>query len=608
MSPEYDDNVPNTDGSVLAHRLRRQTLMKLELAVPWLGIGAPIVGAASLALAALDRSAAPLALTGFGGSLAGLLTSLKRVPYEIPRTPIDDSPANYLNLCRSLIASPNALEREHLYCGKFESDPGLPLLIHLRLLIQNVHATGTSGHGKTSSICGSLNLQLLYRGDHHPLILDLKGDWPLFNMMWGHTVALGLPFRFFNPTTSATTYYWDVLNDSAMQRMSADEKAELICLATGIAGGQTGERRFFSGQNTATLGLAISQLTGRLTFGRLADLLESPQFRKRNNISDHQFNFLSDIRTTLRWLSRIAPLNPPADAPEAAAGIDLGRDLDQPGVTYMFLQSLGGQAQTQTIGRLAICLATAHKRLNPRGPINCVCTIDEYQQVHHQNILTSIKQSRGSGLFFILSHQGLDDLITEDRNLTGGILTATSVRMACSAMDEQSRRYFTLASGEKIYIREATSESTTHSDLGVTRTRSRSLSEYLGTALTQNDLNRLNATPGLVLVEATPHSGFTRLNRPVLVRMPFAIPPDWFKYYSEYPPPEPEPGRTIRVAVPEAAPEPTVEPAPPIETRREEAPAPPTKKRKRRRGPTPEEKQKADDYADRLRRFGEEDQ
>lgn len=608
MSPEYDDNVPNTEGSVLAHRLHRQTRMKLELAVPWLGIGAPIVGAASLALAAIEPGAAPLALAGLGGSLASLLTSLKRVPHEIPRTPIDDSPANYLNLCRSLIASPNADERNHLYCGTFELDPGLPFLLSLELAIQNLHATGTAGHGKTARICVCLNLQLLYRGDYHLLIIDLKGDRAFFNMMWGHSAALGLPFRFLNPASSATTHYWDVLNDSAMRSLSPDEQAEMICLATGIAGGQTGERRFFSGQNTATLGVAMSQLSGRRAFGRLTNLLESEGFRKRNGIQDHQFNFLADIRTTLRWLSRMPALNPPDGAPEAAAGIDLGRDLSQPGVTYLFLPSLGGQAQAQTIARLAICLATSYARRNTGTPIRCACTVDEYQQAHHINIIANVKQSRSSGLFFILSHQGLDDLITEDRNLTGGILTATSVRMACSAMDEQSRRYFTLASGEKVYIREATSESTTHSDLGVTRTRSRSLSEYLGTALTQNDLNRLNATPGLVLIDANPHTKFTRLNRPALVRMPFAISPADFKYYSEYPPPEPQPGATIRVMAPEAAPEPTAEPAPPIETRREEAPAPPAKKRKRRRGPTAEEKQKGDDYADRLRRFGEEDQ
>jgi hypothetical protein len=604
------EKMPDTAGSVLAHRLVPKMRTRLELAFPWLGAATPIVVGASIATAVAVPAAMPVSCFVAGSSLLAMLTSRKARTYQEPLSPINDSPQHYAQLCRSLIESANFDERRHLYMGVFDQNPECPFLLDSVALGRHLHILGLSGHGKTHRILAAINLQLLSRAASRQFIVDLKGDAAFFNLMRAHAPSVGLPFEYFTPVSSGATHVWDVLNDSAFLKLSDDVKASTLCQAFGIEGGQSGNKRFFSNQNTEALGLAFSQYVGRVTFKGLIELIESKAFRSRNMILDHQFNFLSDLRTMLRWALRIPAINPPPGLPEAEHGIDIGKSMSTPGVTYFSLPSECGETIMQILGRLAVRIINAHGRAC-RNQTQCYVTVDEFQQVVHSSMLAPLKMGRNSTLSFLLAHQSLDDLNTEDRDFTGVVTGAASTRMACSVTDERGRRQFALASGEKIYLHKATTETTTYNDDGTTRSRSQTLSEYIGTALTQNDFNRLNAISELVLVEAAPHSGFTCLNRPVLVRMPFPISSEWHEYYEKFPWPEPVPGLTVRAdahlpSTPAAVVSPQVA-EPPTESQAEPS-GNKARKKKRKRGQTPEQKETAEQFAERLKRRSKESQ
>ena len=166
----------------------------------------------------------------------------------------------------------------------------------------------------------------------------------------------------------------------------------------------------------------------------------------------------------------------------------------------------------------------AAARIRGRSGPQKYVVIDECQEVMQKSLAAPIKQARDLGISFWLACQNLSDLVTPGVDFLNVVLGNTSVRVHFSATDPLARDYITRSSGEAVRIVRGRADTVTqfefgHQNVGVSHQRQ----EQIVPRYTQDDVNRLNATPGLCLFEATPKAGFTRLNHPVFVRAPFTM-------------------------------------------------------------------------------------
>jgi hypothetical protein len=150
-----------------------------------------------------------------------------------------------------------------------------------------------------------------------------------------------------------------------------------------------------------------------------------------------------------------------------------------------------------------------------------------------------IKQARSSRLSLILTMQNLSDARTADWDATDALVGNTAVKIVCAARDDVGRKRLMSIGGEKVVEREShsvtESESSSGRSTAISVTKTQTVVPRIGPA----EIEQLNADPELVIVEASPDSGFTRLaNGWALLRVPFAVPTELFEEIRKTPPPE----------------------------------------------------------------------
>jgi hypothetical protein len=249
--------------------------------------------------------------------------------------------------------------------------------------------------------------------------------------------------------------------------------------------------------------------------------------------------------------------------------------ISQPGVYYFWLPATGGGRTNAIICRMAIRMLVAAARMGGmRGPQKLI-VIDECQEVLQKSLATPIKQARDLKISFWMACQDLSDLMTPEVDFLNAILGNTAVRIQFSATSPLARDNITRTAGESVRITRGRADTVTEvSDRGTNTGVTHRQQEEFVPRYTQDDINRLNATPGLCLVECTPKSGFTRLNHPVFVRAPFTMSQAEYRRRQEMPWPAPNRFTVINNPAQTEAPEATSAPSSPETAATDSVPPP----------------------------------
>ena len=186
------------------------------------------------------------------------------------------------------------------------------------------------------------------------------------------------------------------------------------------------------------------------------------------------------------------------------------------------------------------------------------------------------------------------------------------MKLMMSAKDEDGREYLRTSGGEKIREVVVTSESTTVAADSESRSTGRQTRPESVIRFGQDELNLFNSRSDLAIVECSPtDAGFTNLERPEVVEMPFPFTAGEFEWFddfhfwpscssdlavvrvSDFPP---DTGPLTSVLSPEPTPQPSNQPA---------LAAPTKRVRKRKPRPIdPEESGRVDALTDMLRQLG----
>ena len=185
-----------------------------------------------------------------------------------------------------LISSQHALEREYLLVG-FSLFGDYPVLLHKTILDQHYHLTGDTGSMKTSLVAGPLATQLRARNDCSVVVLDLKGDMPLFESCRVEAAKAGLPFSWFTSERGRSSHVFNPFVQSYHRDVTTDQRAETLIQGLSLDYGMGYGRAYFTAINEKVL-KSILRKVDLKSFVELDLLLNGPR----------AFDFLSakDVR------------------------------------------------------------------------------------------------------------------------------------------------------------------------------------------------------------------------------------------------------------------------------------------------------------------------
>jgi hypothetical protein len=352
--------------------------------------------------------------------------------------------------------------------------------------------------------------------------------------------------------------------------------------------------------------IQVLRSSGRaLTPARLLRLVSNRAVRKEIGMTRRDFENASHVIPILDRLAADPRLNMTADHPIAPSLLEHAITPDKairgPAVIYIELHAQLEPTTVRLLPRLFLRQLIAELMTWKGDRVGHIYfAIDEAGEMLQRSLLTPIKQSRSLNLSFDIVCQNLSDLKRDDFDLTDPVLGNTAVKIMFSA-DERAREYLKQTGGEKLMQLLSEQASTTESDKGTAKTEGKTRRDTPVPVWGPNEVNQLNARSEYAIFEASPMSGFTRFEGPVLVEIPFSMTPEEFEAYDEREWPEPDGVRTMRASdLPPAEPgdpAPAPAPTPPPDAPRGE---------KRRRPPKPvdpEEQSRAEALAETLRQM-----
>ena len=491
---------------------------------------APSVKPASAGLGRSDDPV-PLALIWLASIPAGLAFALlpslacaagvASRPWPVKRGPGEFlDPQVWNDVVDGLARSKDKTERDSLFMGVNAHDNS-PVLVPRKIVNEHVHFLGGTGSGKTSVGIMGLMTQLIRAGDCSVVVLDMKGDdSALFHSARIETERTGRWFRWVTSTAGRATYLFNPLDQAFFAEKTPAEKADLITEAANLQYGTTYGPAHFTAANIEALAAAIELLeyeTPLRSFRQLEEVLKDRSGQLARLSARHR----QDARAVHRVIAELAdphglnavrggrePNAPPAAAFERA--VDCGSLFRSPQTLFFQLPSGDGANTARTTGLLALhsfFQSAAHLRGDRKVPVYVI--VDEFQRVASPNVEIILQQARSMGIGAILSHQSLTDLNLGRGVDVGATVTEnTAIRQTFSVRDVRQLREFSDGSGERVFLGQTWSESTSLSGSG-DRT-SRGLAETVGNRISVNDLILMGDRPRRSLFHLARGGGYAQ--------------------------------------------------------------------------------------------------
>ena len=471
----------------------------------------------------------------------------------------------------------------------------------------HVHILGATGRNKTHRIAVPLCCQLLRIGGRTIVYADLKGDDAAFWTLCECARALGLPVYFFSLDKSEASHLMNLLTDPAFVALDDNQQAQLIAQAAALAAGEGFGEGYYGAMNEMLIKrlLQIFKRTGRpMSWRGLKNFVADRSIRTDLGMtrrdfenSSHSFGIFDklgdDPRTNMLGTE-------PVDPRIFESAIVVDKAIEGPCLIYLKLPASLEPTTARIVPRMLIRLL--HSRLATwRGPrverVHFV--LDEAQEALQRALLTPIKQGRSAGLSFIVVHQNVSDLAREGADFPGAVLANTAVKIVMSAKDPEGRDMLVNSSGERLEAFKSTSESKTSSDTGTAKSEGTQTRDVAVPNIGQNEVNWLNANSELAVLEASPRSGFTQIDKPTIIEVPFTMSEKEFEKLDSYEWPSPD--GVMRILGTDLPPLPAPPPPAPSRGSRQEPRGSGKKRRREPKPPDPEQEQRSADLAERLR-------
>lgn len=438
---------------------------------------------------------------------------------------------------KSLRTSPSKLEKEHLFAGVL-AGTDQPLLLHDALLNSHISVCGATRSGKSSRILLPLCVQKIRRRDCTILYIDLKGSKMEFAALGLACRRAKVNFRWVTTETPLSSYPCNPIDQPVWQSMSANERAQLLSAGFGLDFGEAESGpAYFGGQCERVLRGALSLHKDVRSLKEINDAICAPGFPESIGMSKRDFDSSGALLAALGRLAALLPLNwvpgVDGDGRIAEGAIRIEQLLTEPGVVYFRFPATVEASTARVVPRLLIRLLVAAARRAGGAKQQVYIVIDEAQETLQRSLSPVLKQARDLRISVWLAFQNLSDLELAAIGMTDVVLGNTSVRIFLSASDLAAREYLPKASGETSRILCGAGTSVTESGVGTSVGHSTSLQQTIMPRIGMEEINLLNATEGLCIVEAAPKSGFTLLNHPAFVMAPYFCSPQEHNRLSE---------------------------------------------------------------------------
>ncbi len=327
----------------------------------------------------------------------------------------------------------NGLRAPHLYIGRTVKD-GTPWLLLRSLLNMHGHTVGGSGTGKTALCLAPITFQLIARGDSSVVVLDLKGDRPLF---WGTFVEAeraGLPFRWFTIEPGCASFAFNPLAQSYDRERTLNASSQSLLVAVGLNHGDDYGAGYFTAGHLETITAFFDRFDDIRSFEEFSRYAEE---RGSYIATNTDMDGARHLRMILRQLATVAALNVgessrPAARPEVLRdAIDLADVLTRRQVVYFSLPSMEEELTAKSVARLVLFgLVQAAKIVGrTRRPVPVYLVVDEAQQVLSLHTKIILEMARSLGVHIILAHQSVDQLRTAHWDITSVVEGSTTFKL-----------------------------------------------------------------------------------------------------------------------------------------------------------------------------------
>ena len=429
-----------------------------------------------------------------------------------------------------LISSRDELETKHLYIGRSVYGD-YPVLLHRELLNAHAHILGDTGSRKTSIGIAPMLTQLVGHEDSSIVIIDLKGDMPLFQCARAEAEAAGIPFKWFTNITGRSSYVFNPFAQSHMRLLNSGQKTQGLLQAMGLEFGEA----YGKGHYSAVIDEVLSNHIK--TYRNIGSFRQLHKFLRDKNAYSHignpeDWRDARHLTNVVNKLASVYPLNvKQADIPERHQlfqnQIDMPSLMKKRQVVYFYLASVLEPTTVSPVAKLAMfALLTAAAMRTRKEPHRVYVFIDEFQRVISENMKLFFEQARTMGLHFILANQTGGQLESSGTDLTDTVDSCTAFKQSFKATDLKSMKKLEELSGEALYhsvdwkeaidegLREAEDDAfdISHLQTGLFDSPTVNVKETEGPRLERNTIIELSAKPMASFVRFTEGKGYTQFS------------------------------------------------------------------------------------------------
>lgn len=337
-----------------------------------------------------------------------------------------------------------------------------PILIPTDLLNQHVHMLGGSGAGKTGLGLSTLAAQLIKQNKGPVIIIDGKGDNSLFQSVRRWCDEEKRKLKWFTTSAEKSTYLFNPIGQTALEKFSLSEIVGFLLLSLNLFhGADYGRGWFTQASKTALAEAAKLKRKGYdrpATFSLFCKHLEKV-ITDDETLKKPALHVLFMIRTLAEFPQLNNADSNPKDLkrpphPACKHAIDMLEAIKKKQVIYFGFDALTDPSTAGELSRMVvysiISAAKAYEQETRKTPqVNVI--IDEAQNVIASNIGTAIEMARSSGVSFVFSHQGREQLkIPGGADLRSVFDACTQVKLHFDAQGE-SVKHIQEISGEVGY-------------------------------------------------------------------------------------------------------------------------------------------------------------
>lgn len=436
-----------------------------------------------------------------------------------PDAPLQSQLTPWQTLVDRLINSPNAIESNHFFLGT-SLYHDYPILLDENILTDHGHILGDTGAYKTSMGIAPIATQLIAKG-RSVLMIDLKGEPPLFHGLREEAARAGVPFKWFTTTPNRSSYVFNPFLQKNWRKFTSNQRVQIVLSALSLDYGFDYGRAYFTAMNETVLASLVRKQRIESFEDIYVLLNDRDMFKEMGNLLDwekarHLLALVNRLRTVFPL--NLTPTTLP-DRPDVFEhAIELSDLLYEPQVIYFYLKAPIEPLSTAGVAKLAIySLFTAAAEIEPDDGHRAYVLIDEFQQIISNSVERVLEQGRSLGTSFILSHQ------TKGQTKRGGIdiqetvESCTAFKQNYRASDLKTIMELEQLSGQGMFHRFAWSQAAPSSDddeedvgPAFSTMGDVTVTESTGTLMDRNLIMELSADPQGSIVRFTKDSGYTR--------------------------------------------------------------------------------------------------